>query len=136
MDPQFNNPAGGDYRLKATSPCLGKGMRASTVAKAARAITATSVTLDAAVRPNRMTHNVFVRVRSCSDATCTVVGPWITSASTSVVGMVDVPVSRTLTGLTPNTRYQVQWVTHQALLPSTNPTALVVTTAATFTTAA
>jgi parallel beta-helix repeat protein len=135
VNPQFSSASTGDYRLLATSPCLGKGMRASTIPKTVRAITTTAATFDAAIRPNRMTHNVFVRVRSCNDVACTVVGPWITSASAPVVGMVDTPVSRSISGLTPNTRYQVQWVTHQALLPATNPAALVVTTATTFTTA-
>src|SRR5690606_7685493 len=98
-NPKYSNSSTGDYRLPASSPCVGKGLRATTTHRAVRGVTSTSATFDAAVNPNRMTHNVLLQVRRCNNTACTSVGPWTSTASTQVVGMVDLPVSRTITGL-------------------------------------
>ena len=135
VDPQYNGQPVGDYRLKATSPCIGKGLRASVTPVRVRSITTTGATFDAALNPHRMTTSYFVRVRPCSDSTCTSVGAWVSTAAAQTVGVVDVAVARTVSGLTRGRTYQYQWAAHQALLPASNAAALVTTTPVAFRTA-
>jgi len=120
VDPKYNNQLAGDYRLQPTSPCIGKGVR-PTVQALAATTTRTSLTATAVLSPHRMTAVHSLRVRLCSNATCTATfGPWINSAEQSAVDVVDVKVSATVGGLLPGRSYQAQWTTRQALLPATN----------------
>ncbi len=132
VDPQYNGQPTGDYRLKATSPCIGKGIRPQLASPLRTATAPGSVRFDARLNPSRMTATWFVRVRPCTDSTCSAVGAWVASPSANVVGVTDVAVSRTVTGLASGRTYQAQIVAHQALLPATNASALVVVSAGTF----
>jgi parallel beta-helix repeat protein len=136
VDPLYNGQPTGDYRLQPSSPCIGKGLRASITPVRIRSITAGSAIVAAAITPHRMTTRYFARVRRCSDSTCNSVGSWTFTGSSQVVGVLDSIVTKTLTGLSPNTTYQYQWVAHQALLPASNPSALVLGSLTAFRTAA
>jgi hypothetical protein len=48
------------------------------------------------------------------------------TTTSQVVGVIDISVTKTVTGLSAATTYQYQWVAHQALLPASNPSALVI----------
>lgn len=136
VDPLYNGQPTGDYRLQAGSPCIGKGLRASITSLRIRSVTASSATVDAAVNPHRMTTSYYVRVRRCSDGTCSSAGSWMATSSSQVVGVLDINVTKTLAGLTRGTTYQYQWVAHQALLPASNTAALVISGTGVFTTPA
>lgn len=134
-NPQFNGLSTGDYRLKATSPCLGKGIR-PTLGAVAVVATRTSVTSTAIVSPHRMTAVSSMRVRLCSNSTCTgTFGPWLSTNEVSAVDVTDVKVAATMVGLLPGRAYQVQWLTRQALLSATQSVAINVTTPVTVATA-
>jgi len=134
VDPQYNGQPTGDWRLKPTSPCIGKGVRPSITRKSETVITKSSVTADAFLNPHRMTATYFLRVRLCDDSDCNGVGPWTSSTEANAVGTVDVVVARTVSGLTPNRRHQYQWVARQALLPASDPAALELSSIGAFTT--
>ncbi|MDO8363793.1 MAG: right-handed parallel beta-helix repeat-containing protein [Actinomycetota bacterium] len=136
-DPQYNNLSSGDYRLTATSPCIGKGVMPTVQAVTPTAATRTAITSTAVVSPHRMTAAYSLRVRLCSNATCTgTFGAWSSSATATAVDVVDVRVSGSVGALLPGRSYQAQWVVRQALLPagssgaSTTSAAFVVTTKA------
>lgn len=130
VDPAYVNQATGDYRLQSTSPCLGVGLRpsltAGSVSSAGGAITA-----GAKLSPHRQSATYALRVRTCSTSDCVggTLGPWIWSADATALSTLDVPVSRSVAGLTPGRAYQVQWTARQALLPRNATSALVVTSA-------
>jgi parallel beta-helix repeat protein len=126
VDPLYNGQASGDYRLQASSPCIGKGLRPAVTPLRVRSVSTSSAAIDAAINPHRMTANYFLRVRRCSDSTCATVGSWMNTTTSQVVGVIDISVTKTVTGLSAATTYQYQWVAHQALLPASNPSALVI----------
>ncbi len=136
VDPQFNNQPAGDYRLKAVSGCIGKGVRPAVAAIVPVTVSRTSVTANAVLSPHRMTAIYSLRVRLCSNSTCTgTFSTWKSSTEASAVDVLDVTVSRTISGLVAGRSYQAQWVARQALLPMTNSAAVVVSAALVVTTA-
>lgn len=119
VDPQYNNSAGGDFRLKTTSPCLGKGIRPA-IRTAAVTPASTSISASATLRSPWMTATYRLQVRLCSTAVTSVTsttactGTWVNSTSGSVAGT-DTKVTRSVAGLSPNRIYEYRWVSWQAL---------------------
>lgn len=119
VDPQYNNGSIGDFRLKTTSPCLGKGIRPA-ITSGAFTPAKTSVTASAILRSPLMTAGYRLQVRLCdttvttttSTASCT--GTWVAAPTASLAGT-DATVSQTISGLLANRIYEARWVSWQAL---------------------
>jgi hypothetical protein len=125
VDPQYNNPAAGDLRLKTTSPCKGKGLRPGITAGGAL-VSSSSILGVAYVRSPWMTAAYRMQARLCdvgvlvtSTAPCT--GTWITGTTASTIGT-DIKVTAGLSGLLSSRVYETRWVTWQALQPAPSAT--------------
>ncbi|HUR78347.1 MAG TPA: right-handed parallel beta-helix repeat-containing protein [Acidimicrobiales bacterium] len=119
VDPQYSNSAAGDFRLKPTSPCLGKGVRPA-VRNVSAVASANVVTAKAVVRSPWMTASHRLQVRLCNSAvtstasTTPCTGNWINGSVASVIGT-DVSVTQGVAGLLANRIYEYRSVTWQAL---------------------
>ena len=125
IDPQYNNGSVGDFRLKATSPCLGTGPRPILNGVSASA-TKTSITTAARLRSPIMTATYRLQVRLCATTITTVTstvpcnGSWVNS-TVAATAATDDSVNRTVSGLLANRIYEYRMVSWQALLSAPGP---------------
>jgi parallel beta-helix repeat protein len=121
VDPQYNDGTVGDFRLKTTSPCLGKGLRPAIHAVGVSAAS-TALSGSATVRSPWMTATYRLQARLCSTdtlvtSTAPCSGTWVNSTTGSLIGT-DTKVTRQVPGLVSNRVYEYRWVTWQALQPA------------------